>query len=83
MGICEKDIIIKNIIFILAETGPITSKEVIEKVRRIINCSTSPTLIREALADLVRKGLVHRVPGPGNKNVLVFQASPHALDAIQ
>lgn len=84
MGSCGRDDIAKNITTLLREAGPLTSKEIIRGIKRMTECSAPPTLVREALAHLVREGLVFKTPGTGrNKNVLVFQLSPHALDAIQ
>lgn len=84
MSRCGRDDIAKNIITLLRKAGPLTSGEVIREIEHATECSAPPTLIREALAHLVRKGLVLKVPGTGrNKNVFLFQLSPHALDAIQ
>ncbi len=84
MGSCGRDDIAKNIITLLREAGPLTSREIIREIERMTECSAPPTLIREALAHLVREGLVLKMPGTGrNKSVFVFQLSPHALDAIQ
>ncbi len=84
MSSCGRDDIVKIIITFLREAGPLTSREIIEGIERMAECSVTPTLIREALAYLVREGLVLKVPGSGgSKNVFVFRLSPQALEAIQ
>ncbi len=83
MSRCEKDDIAKTIINLL-KNGPLTSREIIKEVEHVSGCLAPPTPVREVLAQLVREGLVIKVPGTGrNKNVFVFQLGPHALDAIQ
>jgi len=74
VGDCGKEQIAKAILSILKVSGPLTSVEIIKRIRLTTGCSDDPVVVREVLAQLVRTGAVTKVPVTDkNKNMFVFR----------